>query len=360
MRIVYLLESTSLCGGVKVIFDQAVALAQLGHKVKIRSVKGDHNWYEYPVDVEYVDSLDAPLDPGFRPDALICTYWTTVSPALSLDIPVTVHLCQGYEADMPELEQIHENIREAYRIRIPKFTIGEWMSDHLLEVFGPHAFPVFTIGQVVDTRLFRPEKKSLWRCIVSFTGRRTMHRVLIVGDHFISCKGVADALQAVSLLRRAGENIYLIRVSLFPISDEERLITQVDESHVMIPPREMASVYQKSDLLLAASLPGEGFGLPFAEALASGVPAVATEISPYLSLDGRPDYALFVKVHDPQGIADAACSILHKRSLYKRLQLRGRRLVRKRFSPDGVARSMEAALTELLYNSENQQGKVMN
>lgn len=72
LKICYLLESTNLSGGVRVVFDQTRALRERGHEVKVRALFGDHMWYPYSVDVDYVSDLASNGErpgPGITPDA---------------------------------------------------------------------------------------------------------------------------------------------------------------------------------------------------------------------------------------------------------------------------------------------------
>ena len=347
MRICYLLESTELSGGVRVVFDQARALVRQGHQVSVRALRGKHNWYPYPVQVEYVSSLDQPFPRYAKPDVVVGTFWTTIAPAIKIMAPLTVHLCQGYEGAIQEYSHIVGAIETAYLTPIPKITIGEWLSDQLKAYFGSQAFPIFCIGQIVDTGLFHPSP-YIWRRLWPFY--RSPFRILIVGLYESSCKGIVNALKAVAIMRRQGESVYLIRVSTGKLSKEETSITEIDEYHTMISPEAMASLYRRVHLLLAPSRKAEGFGLPFAEALASGLPVVATMIPSHLSFSKEKDYACFVPEADPEAMAQAGCQVLHDRALRHRLQRRGPSVVRHSFRAEDVARRLEAVFTRLISN----------
>lgn len=341
MNICYLLESAALGGGVRVVFDQARALIKRGHRVVIRALKGDHDWYPYPLNVNYVDRLDMPFSQGHEPDVAICTYWTTVAPGIRLAAPVTLHLCQGYEGDVTELKSVHPDIVSAYSQRVPKITVGEWLSERLFEVFGNDRFPVYNVGQIVDTLLFTRRRMYINNWFPKFMRCLLPINIMVVGDYMISCKGIADALKAVAILRQEFNHVRLIRASLFPVTAEEQRITPVDESYVKLHPRQMVSMFLKTDLLLAPSLPQEGFGLPAAEAMACGIPVVLTKIPSYLSFDSTHDYACFVDIHSPEAIAACASSILNNRKQYTRLHRRGSQVVQNRFDSDKVAENIE-------------------
>jgi len=343
MKICYLLESTELSGGVRVVFDQARVLAKKGHKVQIRALRGDHSWYPYPIDVQYVKRLDEPFEKHSKPEALVCTYWSTVSPGLSLNIYPTFHLCQGYEGGFPELESVHDQIEFIYRLKIPKITIGEWISQQLIERFGHSEFPIHCIGQIVDTTLYHPKRLN-WTNL-EFYKKNRKPRVLIVGDCFVFSKGIEDGLQAIERLRLQGHKLSLIRVSIMSNTrKDEQEFTPIDEYHFRLDPKQMASIYRRSDLLLAPNRVAEGFGLPFAEALASGVPAVATRIPSYLSFDQKQDYACFVRDNDYKAMAGAISLVLNDHKLRKKLQKKGPNIIRKRFDAESVILRLEQVI----------------
>ncbi len=344
MKICYLLVSTNLFGGVKIVFDQARALRQRGHEVKIRALKGDHTWYPYPVQVEYVEKLDQGFEQGHTPDVVICTYWTTVRPGLNLNSPLTLHLCQGYEGNFPELANYRTEIENVYKIPIPKITIGEWISAQLDQILGQGLFSIHCVGQIVDTGLFRPKKLNLEPFLSFFKKEKKNPNILLVGDHEISCKGISNGLQAVSILRKRGIGVNLIRVALASFYKQESATTLINEYFTKISPIQMASIYKKTQIFLAPTLKQEGFGLPFAEALACGVPAVATKIPSYLSFDQKKDYALFVEENDPEGMADAVSSLLQDPRSRARLKKRGPALIQSKFSPAKVARAIEKVI----------------
>ncbi|MGD0885921.1 MAG: glycosyltransferase family 4 protein [Thermodesulfovibrionales bacterium] len=343
MTILYLIESSDLNGGVRVVFDQARALRKRGHRVFIRSLRGDHRWYPYPITLEYVSAFAS--GDAVRPDVVIATFWTTVRPALEIESGLRLHLCQGYEGDITEYASIRHDIEAVYRIPIPKITVGEWLTDRLQRLFGKGGFQTYTIGQIVDLGLFHP--LPFWRELFSRT-LTSQKRVLICGLYESSVKGIPYAVKAVATLRARGLAVRLIRVSTGELSREETAITHIDEYYANIPSAAMAKLYQSSDLFIAPSLSHEGFGLPFAEALACGVPAVATAIPSHLSFDRSHDYARFVPERDPASIAEASTEIFRDRQLRDRLKKRGPELVHHQFRSESVAARLESLFSRLV------------
>jgi len=343
MRIWYLLESTELCGGVRVVFDQARALGKRGHTVTIKALRGNHQWYPYEVETDYVSDFTHRAGP--KPDVVIATFWTTVRPAIQLESDLTFHFCQGYEGDITEYASIRSDIEAVYRIPIPKITVGPWLSDRLTGYFGQEAFRTFEVGQVVDLDLFRPPWP--WEKRLSIM-RSKKTGILLVGLFESSVKAIPDGLACVALLREKGLDMHLVRVSNGEPTEKELAYTTIDEYHTNIPPKEMLRIYHRSDLFLAPSLAHEGFGLPFAEALACGMPSVATAIPSYLSFDSHHDYAYFVPEHDPVAMAESAMKIIQDRRLQRVLRRRGREVVRRNFKAAQVAEKLEAVFIEAL------------
>jgi len=338
LNISYVIESTELCGGVRVVFDQSRALKERGHTVLIISFAGDHKWYPYGIEVEYVDSIEAVKDREF--DIVVSTFWTTIEKALRLKARGLLHLCQGYEGDTIEYAGIRSHIEKAYQVPIPKIVLGKWLEDRLISVFGMEAFETYIVGQIIDTRLYAPQS-YIKRLIKTFTKKRL--NVLIVGAFEYSVKAVEDGLKAVSIIRGKGYDVNLIRVSYTKEYPEESNITPINEYYVKITPLEMRDIYYKADIVISPSLSNEGFDLPFAESLACGVPVIATRIPSHMSLDNRADYAAFVSTKDPLAIANALEDLIN--SPLKRLYLshRGIQVTRNNFMAHTVAERLEKA-----------------
>jgi glycosyltransferase involved in cell wall biosynthesis len=343
LKICYLLETTDLSGGVRVVFDQVRALAQLGHQSCVLSRHGSHLWYPYDVPVQYVSDWDYPIDQ--KPDILVGTFWTTIDPALHMKATQVVHLCQGCEWNTPEYELIREQIEAVYAYPIPKITIGDWLTDQIYAKFDRNLFHVENVGQIVDVSLFQ-RPPFFQRVLRRF--KRPPFNILIVGMFDAWVKGISIALDAVARLRYQGIPIRLIRVATSESRINEETITPVDAFYCNIPALEMVRIYQDADIFLASSRWSEGFGLPFAEALACGLPAVASAIPSYMSFDSRKDYACFVPEGDAMAMAETTRNLMADVGLRNRLTRRGPEVINKNFGAKMVGQRLEKYFKRLL------------
>jgi glycosyltransferase involved in cell wall biosynthesis len=111
-----------------------------------------------------------------------------------------------------------------------------------------------------------------------------------------------------------------------------------------VPDETLAVLYRLASVFVFPSL-YEGFGLPPLEAMASGTPVVASNVSSLPEVAG--DAALLVDPEDPEAIAGAIYMLLTDRTLRAELRERGLARARKFTWGESVART-RAIYTEVL------------
>ena len=150
MKICYLLESTCLCGGVKVVFRQAEALTKMGHTVTVISDEPYPEWFEGNVSF----LRQSPNSPGIGElfDFLILTTPLLVLFHYAHNYPNKLfHLVQGYEGDIPEVSHLIDKIEEAYKLPLVKITVSERLRVKLEEKMPGN---YISIGQGLELELF--------------------------------------------------------------------------------------------------------------------------------------------------------------------------------------------------------------
>ncbi|KDA54641.1 hypothetical protein EG19_10805 [Thermoanaerobaculum aquaticum] len=325
-RVVFLLEGTGLYGGVKVVLQQAELLAEQGLDVTVVAKEARPSWYSLKVEFRKVPSFS----PVFLPsaDLTVATFWTTVEPALSIPWGRKVHYCQGFEGHYAQGTEVEPSILKTYALPIPTWVVNPSLGNLLEARFGR---PTFLLPPPLDP-FFRPKRRK--------PEPRGMPRVLVMGSFDFQWKGVATALQAVLIMRSRGLPVELWRISQFPLTQEERRLLQPDRYFESLTPHQTAQVVRQCDLLLAPSWE-EGFGLPLLEAMASGVPAVASDIDAFRFLAGG--VVPLVPPKDPYALAEAAMDLLQSPSRWRAVREAGLERA-KEFSRLEAARRIREAV----------------
>ena len=309
MKIAYLLEDTELAGGIRVAVAHGDVLTDRGHDVTLITKGGPLTWRQSRAKWEHVQSFEA-LDAS-RFDFVVGTFWTTLALTHRLAGEKGVHFCQGYEGSFTGYRALKPQIDEAYRLPLPKMTV----SPHLVPICRAFYDDAEYVGQIVDAEFYQPHR-----------GGNTIPRVLLVGPAQADFKGIDIGYDAVRRARDRGAQFELIRVSQWIAMDDEPA-DLASEFHVALTSAEMSRLIASCDIFLGPSRSQEGFGLPAAEAMASGVSCVLSEIPSFLSWDARHDYALFAAEGDGDATGDQLARLLDDASLREQLAMRGRAVV---------------------------------
>jgi glycosyltransferase involved in cell wall biosynthesis len=327
MRVVYLLEETSISGDVRVAIAQGDALVARGHEVIIATTGAPVSWRASRAEWLTVDDFGEIA--RREPDCVIATSWPTIAPAAALGAPRTLHLVQRREPDFADDAAERVRIETAWRLPIAKLAV----SRHLAECARAFHSEAFEVGQIVDAEFSRTR----------IPPENDPPRVLVAGAAEIETKGIDDAYGAVAHARWFGHAVELVRVSPWRPSPSEPVRESVDEFHVALSCAEMTRLVHSCDVYLGANRAGEGFGLPAAEAMAAGLPCVLTRIPAYLGFGEPDDYAHFAGEGDAADLGEKLVELLDDEELRARLRRRGRAVAGK-FSAASVGEALEKVM----------------
>jgi glycosyltransferase involved in cell wall biosynthesis len=312
MNISYLLEDTDQSGGVRVQLAHADALVARGHRVRLVTKGLPLTWRSSRAEWIYVD--DFRQYDASEEDFVVGTFWVTVPLAYEIAGDRAVHLCQGYEGAFSAYQDVREQIDAAYKLPIPKLVVAK----SLISICEQFASEVIYIGQVVEDEFYR-----------DVTPREHQPaRVIISGQAQADLKGIQEGYGAVAHARWFHQKVDLVRVSPWAPSREEPL-EQVQEFHVALNTAEMTRLMHSCDILIGPNHREEGFGLPAAEAMASGIPCILTAIPSYLSFDENRDYALFAPEANAVELGERLIELLESAELREKLRARGREVAQQ-------------------------------
>lgn len=327
LNIAYLLEDTDLSGGVRVQLAQADTLIARGHRVTFFTKGMPLRWRRSRAEWRHVSDFSG-ID-GSPFDFVIGGFWATVEPAYRIAGPRALHLCQGYEGNFTVYQDIRDQIQATYRLPVPKLVVSRSLI-RVCEAFGSE---VSYVGQIVDDEFYRDGEP----------GEHEPLRVLLAGASQIDFKGIDIGYGAAAHARSYGGKFDLIRVSPWAPGHDEPVQEMVAEFHVALSSEQMVRLVHSCDIFLGPSRGDEGFGLPAAEAMAAGLPAVLTRIPSFLSFAEKPDFALFADEADGAGLGDQLFELLQDETLRRALRQRSRQ-VAEQFRAHHAAERLERYL----------------
>ena len=209
-----------------------------------------------------------------------------------------------------------------------------------IERYGLHArFRV--IPNVADTTLFSP--------VSSFAQDDDPKRLLFIGQ-LVPVKGIPDLLRAVALLLQKRMDWHLDIVGEGAARPEyERLAADLKLSdrvtfHGLKTRQQVADFLRRADLFVLPSL-CETFSVPAIEALATGIPVLATRCGGPEEFVGTEVGAL-VPPGDPSALCRGLDYMLDHLILYSRPQIA--RYARDRFSPEVVGAQLHAVYQSVI------------
>jgi glycosyltransferase involved in cell wall biosynthesis len=98
--------------------------------------------------------------------------------------------------------------------------------------------------------------------------------------------------------------------------------------------------YFNADIFVFPPIWNEGFGIPPVEAMAAGVPVVATRSGAVVETVKHNETGFLVEKNDPQALAQAMSILLESDTLREAMGRAARRRAFERFTWDGVAKAM--------------------
>jgi len=208
---------------------------------------------------------------------------------------------------------------------------------------------ISTIYNAVDTAKFRPaEDKSHLRTLL---GIRSDAMVIGITGGLIKQKGHEYLLEAAADLHGKNGNIEYVFVGDGPLrSDLEAKAASLGlKDHVFFlgVRRDVGALIQGFDIFTLPSL-WEGFGIAIAEAMASGVPVVATSVDGIRELVDDGSTGILVPPGDPIALGIALSDLAGDPLQRKAMGAAGRTRIIEQFSLSAMVSAYEKLYSQLL------------
>ncbi|KKU87217.1 MAG: Glycosyltransferase [Candidatus Gottesmanbacteria bacterium GW2011_GWA2_47_9] len=193
---------------------------------------------------------------------------------------------------------------------------------------------VEVIPNGVDVEKFRPTANN---------NQPTTNTVLITTSRLAEKNAVGDIIKALKFLPN---DVILKIIGTGPLEFELKELARItgQGSRVKflghIPHYDISKYLHEADIFVRPSL-SEGMGNSFIEAMAAGLPVIATPVGgiPDFLQDGKT--GLFCEVNNPKSIADKVMEYINNPELTTRIVENANKMVRERYDWNLVAREMK-------------------
>lgn len=234
-------------------------------------------------------------------------------------------------------------------IAVSTHSMGEILSYGLPEDTLRNKLNVIPNG--VDTQLFKPSKSAKQTLRARYGLDKDDLVVLSVG-RLVARKGFRDLLLAFRLVTRKIKDVKLILVGDGPLERTLRkMATSLRISDRVIFAKEVTidelrMHYAGAELFVLPSY-YEGQGITYLEAMASGVPIVATNISAIPETVHHNENGLLVKLGNPEELADAIIELLEDDNLREGMGRKGRKMALKKYDWSLIGKRIESVYESL-------------
>lgn len=240
-----------------------------------------------------------------------------------------------------------------YRLVFKKATRVQAISRYLADFAHTMGYqgPVEVIPNGVDVAAFgRDIGENERNELKQILGKKEGERFIITTSRLVEKNAVGDLIMA---LRDLDMTVKLLILGTGPLEEQLRLLAKRYglggrvrfAGHVDI--QEIPKYLAISDIFCRPSL-SEGFGSSFIEAMASGIPVVATPVGGIVDFlfdpEKNPDKestGLFCNVRDPKSIAQKVKRFLSDDVLRVRIVANAKKLVHEKYTWDLIAKEMQ-------------------
>lgn len=306
-RVIFVLNATSVSGGIRVVVEEAEGLAARGFDVEIWSLQGTPEWIELSVPVISFRSYEDLLLALRNERAIkVATWWETSEVVFlaSINHGIPVNFVQEFETWFyPDQPWSRSAVATSYRPELRTLTTGQFQRGELAEI----GVDATLIPPGYDPDVFHVDETVV----------READIVLALGRSFFQ--------KNFAMTQRAWERLGDARPKLLMYGNEPDLIAHAAADYVIRPDDDgVRTLYNRATCFVQTSI-HEGFGLPILEAMACGCPVITTDAHGNRDFCVDGENCLIVPQDDDAALAEAMRRLLADEELQQRLREGGLR-----------------------------------
>lgn len=279
-------------------------------------------------------------------------------PAWAAGVPVRIHGEHGRDiGDYDGSSRKHQWIRRIYRPFVTKYlALSRDLADYLMQKVGIPESRVSQIYNGVDAQRFSPaaSRMPIDGCPFSDDGSwlvGTVGRMQTVKDQNNLVRAFIAALKSAPELR---SRLRLILVGEGPLrAQAQSMLDEAGIADIAWLPGErvdIPAILQGLDCFVLPSL-AEGISNTILEAMASGLPVIATAVGGNGELVDAGQTGILVPPADPDALAQAILKLACNPAEASKMGNAGRAAVESRFSLDAMVEAYRQLYDELLFST---------
>jgi len=266
LRVVYVVQSTDVFGGLRVVFEHLNGLVRRGHDAELWTLGSEPDWFELRCPVRSFPDYDALVAALAPLQAIkVATWWETATPVWRASVVngLPVYLVQDIETGYyPEVATRRHEVLNSYRPEFRFLTTSSWNQAHLAEL----GLESTLVAPGVDLGRFRP---------LPDVARR---------EGMLLALGRSQPIKNLPLTLAAWRRLPEPRPELCLFGSEPELAREPGIRYVAKPSdAEVNQLLGQATAFLQTST-HEGFCLTVLEAMAAGCPVICTDA------DGNRDF----------------------------------------------------------------------
>jgi phosphatidyl-myo-inositol alpha-mannosyltransferase len=235
--------------------------------------------------------------------------WAAVDAARAMKIPIVGTFHANYPTGCMHYRAFRSVLRPLSHALDVRIAVSPTAAETVAELF-PGDYRIIPNG--VDVSRFKPLGIPRHPGQVLFVGRP------------VARKGLPVLLKSFSVVLERAPSARLVIVGSAPenVKLPKKLLSSV-EVRGMVDEEELVAYMRSSSLLCAPSTGGESFGMVLIEAMAAGLPVVASDIPGYEAVVSSGKNGVLVPPGDPGALADALVALLTDPARRTKLSLAG-------------------------------------
>lgn len=309
LNITYVMTWTEVCGGSKIILEQANRLTLLGHSVNLISHFPKPLWFPLNEKIKFIQVPWEKVlceDIPKNSDIIVATYWREIYECIEQKIAPVVYFEQGdfHLFDSTSLDDRTFNYINKQLQTVPYvLTVSSFAKEKLKEIYNKESD---VIPNAVDDKIFFYKEHK----------ENDIINVTIIGAEQVEFKKIPLIIEAVNRVKKDGYKVKLNWIT--PVKPDK-----IKEEAIINPKQiVIGDTLRNTDIYICASM-YESFCLPVLEAMTCGAAIITTNNGGNMDFVKDNENALIIEKNNVEDIYRKLKILLEDRTKRKAISAVG-------------------------------------